>query len=313
MFFTTIAASLSGLIIGPILHNYNTSISTAVISVILITIFNIFKKNKNYIIGNKIIVAITGFGLFPSIFFTTFGINSAFPLYMLLIPAAYGVIARRLRSTILPACNLLLYLTILWYSFSTKQLTEIRIIPYLIGFAVSFSLIYAITSFLSISTRHMTAKLKKASTMDELTQVYNRRNFDLNFTSYNYQIGAMFDIDDFKKVNDTLGHQTGDEILFNFAQILLRYASDEFRVYRWGGEEFIVLSKLDLETTTRTLMRMYDTIRKELKTPDGNQITVSCGLARTKKSNLIQEVDSNLYFAKHTGKNKLVYKNQAIY
>lgn len=313
MAFCTGISSVSGLVIGPLLDSLFTTVSTAVTSVIYAILILYFHRNKNYHEGNKYIVGISGYCLFPIIFMSTYGINSAFPLYMLLIPAAYGVISNKKTDVISPLVNLSLYNCLLYTSFYSKELYEIRIIPFLIGFSTSYFLIYCITSYLSFFARSLIKRLTEASTIDELTQIYNRRCFDLNFRNYNYNIAAIFDIDDFKKVNDVFGHQAGDVVLSNFAQILKNYASDEFKPYRWGGEEFVILSKLDLNTTIKQTEKIFDTIRKDLKAPDGNRVTVSCGISETVKTKLMKTIDENLYQAKNSGKNKLVFNKQVIY
>lgn len=313
MAITTSVASLAGLIIGPIFNNRLTTYGTAALTAFYIAIILFSYKTKKYAIGNICIVSLTGIGLFSIIFFTTYGINSAFPLYMLLIPAAYGVISKRKRDSFIPIINLNLFLYELRYSFFSKELTEFRIRPYLIGFAVSYALIYWITAYLSIYTRKLTTILMEQSTVDELTEVYNRRSFDEDLKSYPYQIAAMFDIDDFKKVNDTYGHQVGDVVLADFARILKSCSSDEFRVYRWGGEEFVILSKLDAKTSVNLVKKIIDKVRSELCDAEGNQVTVSCGVCQEKKGDLMKTVDECLYEAKTSGKNKVIWNHRQVY
>lgn len=309
----TCIASLSGLIVGPILNSSFVAIATSCISAIYLILAFIFHKNKNYSEGNKYIVGVTGYGLFTVIFMATYGINSAFPLYMLLIPAVYGVICNKKRDIISPLLNLALYDWLLYKSFYSKELVEIRIVPFLIGFSTSYILIFCITSYLSFFARSLIKRLTAASTIDELTQIYNRRCFDLNFRNFNYKIAAIFDIDDFKKVNDVFGHQCGDVILMEFAKILKKHSSDEFKPYRWGGEEFVILSKLDMQTSINQIRKIFDETRMELKAPDGKTVTVSCGISETLKVKLMKTIDENLYQAKNSGKNKLVFNKKVIY
>ena len=128
---------------------------------------------------------------------------------------------------------------------------------------------------------------------------------------------AMLDIDNFKEVNDTYGHQDGDTVLKEFANIIQNTIKDDGTLCRWGGEEFIILYKdskkaLDMSNNVLTNVRNNVFNLSDNKTC---QITVSIGLVFVKENEkvdydtLIDEADENLYKAKAIGKDKLLISN----
>jgi diguanylate cyclase (GGDEF)-like protein len=130
---------------------------------------------------------------------------------------------------------------------------------------------------------------------------------------------GMCDIDHFKKINDTYGHQTGDEVLCGLAQIL----SDDLREYdsvgRMGGEEFLVITPMKVETDytslfNRLCMRIAES---RIQTRSGGlSITVSIGVACADAGSPVDEIlgtaDAALYRAKDQGRNCVVYDAERI-
>lgn len=166
-------------------------------------------------------------------------------------------------------------------------------------------------------------QLDRASRTDELTQLFNRRHGTQRLgeemsRSQRYDRGlavCLMDIDHFKKVNDTHGHQAGDEVLIEVAQRLTEASRESDCVIRWGGEEFLVLFP---ETDIDEAAGIVDRFRRELGgTPvtvlDGEarlNITVSGGVAVLEAGDtaesLVARADSALYKAKETGRNRLL-------
>jgi len=158
---------------------------------------------------------------------------------------------------------------------------------------------------------------------DPLTKLFNRRYFETKLEQefakcerYNREVSlCMIDIDFFKKINDTYGHQAGDEILKQLAQIILKTIRKCDIAGRYGGEEFIVLMP---ETPPKNAYIALERLRKTVEehafvidVPPGYlHITVSIGLAgyvqsMTKKEELIELADKALYTAKNSGRNKV--------
>ena len=168
-------------------------------------------------------------------------------------------------------------------------------------------------------------KLKEAAIRDSLTNAYNRSYlFDrLNQISDNYKrVGkafsiAMLDIDSFKKINDTYGHQIGDHVLIEFVRLINENIRSYDILARYGGEEFIVVlpdtDKKDAYNIFKRILKI--TMGKTFNYDSENiKIAFSAGIADANeigKKNLdIQDLigiaDKRLYTAKRTGKSKIV-------
>lgn len=158
----------------------------------------------------------------------------------------------------------------------------------------------------------------ESAVRDSLTGLYNRRivddivtieldrskRFDLEFSI------IMMDIDNFKLINDALGHRAGDEVLKEVAGILSRNIRKLDSVIRWGGEEFVIVCP---ETQKDGALELAEKLRKRIETHKflvAGHITASFGVvlgAQSKSVNtLIQEVDEALYEAKEQGKNRVI-------
>ncbi len=121
---------------------------------------------------------------------------------------------------------------------------------------------------------------------------------------------AILDIDHFKIINDTYGHLYGDEILLLFSQIMRKCFRHEDLLFRFGGEEFLViLNHTDLNGALGALERFRLAI-ENYKFPNDNNITVSIGFVDIKPnclpSSLLDDADHALYEAKNNGRNQTV-------
>jgi len=167
-------------------------------------------------------------------------------------------------------------------------------------------------------------KLEKESNIDPLTKVFNKRALikDLgNILNCGLDkkldlTVIMFDLDDFKKVNDTYGHIAGDKTLIYLGKMLKNLLRNEIKTYRFGGEEFfIVLNRISLEEAKKIGNRILETMRKSKLLYKNNiiQITLSGGITSHKKGDtfdsIIERVDLALYKAKNSGKDKIVVEN----
>jgi len=164
-------------------------------------------------------------------------------------------------------------------------------------------------------------EILELSRKDFLTGLFNRRHFFETAEKIHAQMRrgrinvaiAMIDIDNFKRVNDTLGHGAGDIAIVEVARILKCNLRDTDVVARFGGEEFCVLLA-GLETPRDSVLVMSRIIQKidlnimRYEDSDFN-ITVSCGVClkpMDKLEQMIQESDRLLYNAKSSGKNKVI-------
>ena len=166
-------------------------------------------------------------------------------------------------------------------------------------------------------------QLLRVSQTDGLTQLANRRHIEERLNEmFEHSIRlnepfslVMTDIDKFKSVNDTYGHQAGDAVLKQFAQILLAEAREIDKVGRYGGEEFVLLlpgTVLDAGVTFAE--RVRKAVEAHTFTFEGGTLkrTASFGVAGwphpavTHCEALVKTADDALYVAKETGRNKVV-------
>ena len=161
--------------------------------------------------------------------------------------------------------------------------------------------------------------LEEQATTDPLTGLYNRRQFEIlayqglqTARRYNmpYSI-AMLDIDFFKKVNDTYGHESGDAVLKKLADILKETLRKSDVIARYGGEEFVIfLANTTPEDAEIAIEHVRDNVEKADPVVDGKTIhfTVSAGIsdAQTGTLNaLIKHADEALYASKENGRNQI--------
>ncbi|MFK7763375.1 MAG: diguanylate cyclase [Roseobacter sp.] len=169
-------------------------------------------------------------------------------------------------------------------------------------------------------------RFKEAHT-DVLTQIGNRRYFDAVFEpmleEHEQKGHAMavivLDIDHFKHVNDTHGHDVGDRVLKFVAGVLKRESRTDDKVARTGGEEFILLAPEFAHGGATTMAaRIKDCVETQKFTANGSQfnVTVSAGLAYRRKGeqsqDLLKRADQLLYHAKKTGRNKICQSFGAV-
>lgn len=158
-------------------------------------------------------------------------------------------------------------------------------------------------------------KIMNESRTDELTKINNRYGlydyFDQEIINSN-KVLALFDIDDFKKVNDVYGHVTGDIILKRVAEITSSVLKDAF-VCRYGGEEFVVVlnEEGDVPFFDR-LELLRETVAKEIFTDEGKKfyVTITTGAVKYNEGISLEEwvelADEKMYSGKNSGKNKTV-------
>lgn len=158
-------------------------------------------------------------------------------------------------------------------------------------------------------------KLSEIAHSDRLTQLYNR-HYMLQQLEAVCEMDkdcflAMADIDFFKKINDTYGHNAGDEVLKNVSSIIKSECS-ECIIARWGGEEFLIFSASELSNGKEMLENLRKKIEETIIEFDNHSIhtTVTIGMAIKKSGQTvelwIQEADNKLYTGKNNGRNRVI-------
>ena len=176
-----------------------------------------------------------------------------------------------------------------------------------------------IVNFTDISeTFNQKMILEKKILHDKLTNAYNREFFDQNYkkfiseySSSNSKLAiAMLDIDHFKLVNDNYGHDIGDQVLIQFVDTLHKNSRKNDILVRWGGEEFIMILKID---EASNLQKILESLRKSIESFVFNTVghkTCSIGgtiyLENEDILKTIKRADEAVYKAKELGRNKVV-------
>jgi diguanylate cyclase (GGDEF)-like protein len=178
-------------------------------------------------------------------------------------------------------------------------------------------------SALALANLNMRDALKMQSIRDPLTGLFNRRYMEESFdrelrraARKQSALGVlMIDIDHFKKLNDTLGHEAGDAVLRSFGALLKGHFRAEDIVCRYGGEEFtVILPETSLEGAHQRAMDLCSVTRQMLVQHRGQTlqpITISIGVAilaehGTTAESLLGAADSALYVAKRQGRDRVV-------
>jgi diguanylate cyclase (GGDEF)-like protein len=164
-------------------------------------------------------------------------------------------------------------------------------------------------------------KLKEQLNKDALTDVFNRNCYNIRIqeqfalykrhhTPFSF---LMFDIDDFKKINDNYGHDMGDKVLIQLCQLVQQHIRITDNLFRIGGEEFVVLfANTNLEEAKLVAQKLCEIIEDELNVLNDKKITVSMGLTQVHTNDTVETIfkraDELLYDAKHQGKNRVISK-----
>lgn len=174
-------------------------------------------------------------------------------------------------------------------------------------------------STLALTNSLLREELEKMVVTDHLTKLYSRNYLDENIQMSLLEdkegTFILIDIDDFKLINDTYGHQIGDDIIIQVANIIQDNIRSSDIGSRWGGEELaIYLPRVPLSLGVTIAERLVKNVRENSKPA----VTISCGVSYwNKQSNdtyntLFKRADKALYMAKETGKDKVIIQNTLL-
>lgn len=195
-------------------------------------------------------------------------------------------------------------------------------------FASSFQMMsFTVTSFASSLFAYMFAyrtqsqrdALRELATTDSLTGAANRRTLNKaleDAIAQQQRNGRSFalillDLDHFKLINDSYGHKVGDDILVQLVPILRKMIRQTDNVYRFGGEEFVLLlADIQRDMLQALAEKVRLGVQQQLLLPDGKAVTLSAGLAVLEPGEnweaWLHRADMALYQAKHQGRNKVI-------
>ena len=286
----------------------------------------LFKK-KLFNEYSVVISVVIGLVLFPFIFITSGGMGGTFIYYFFIIAVSMGFSVRKRYQLAYPFACLVSYDVLMYLSYRGmlpcgREYHYVKIVPLLIGFSSTWLFVFFSTRsciHVLLEDRRLILEAerqyKELSAKDELTGLPNRRKLDEELSLRNFRYGIMFDIDYFKQINDTYGHQAGDKKLQELAAIFIRSSSNEFRFFRYGGEEFFALSRFEFDDTVKIMRSIFDDVRAEMCI-DGRPITVSAGISGDLSGSLemfVKEADANLYIAKHNGRDQCVFGGERLF
>ena len=178
---------------------------------------------------------------------------------------------------------------------------------------VVFAMIFVVQT--RMQRDRLTEQVEHCSLTGALTHRVLRRDLELVVSSPQIPgsetVLAVFDLDDFKQVNDSQGHGVGDKVLISLARLVKDHGRRADRFYRMGGEEFVlILTDTGRQGAERALSKLHAVLRDQLRTPRG-PVTVSIGaavyIAGESASEWLARADQAMYTAKSSGKNQLVF------
>lgn len=249
------------------------------------------------------------FSLCATLITINLGVNGLFWIYPLILFNFFMVSPpRALLATVLVVAALSIYALL-----QPGTVFESRY--QMLSFLVTALMASILTFIFAYRTQHQREQLHAWATRDPLTGARNRRvmNEELKIavsTRRRHRTSAavlLMDLDHFKQINDRFGHQAGDQVLVSLVERITLNIRDADRLFRFGGEEFLLLlNNTDEHGLLSAAEHLQADIAEHLKSP-GGPVTVSMGGAVLRASETweswLQRADQQLYHAKHAGRN----------
>lgn len=283
---------------------------------------------------NRIVCSIfLNFFMFPALFWVTGGVNCGMVFYFILGLSVAALILDGPGRIVVLVLALIFDIINLYLGFKYPELAyplsyEERSMDIISSFAIVAVFIIAVIFIMSIEYQREhdkvlenIEKLNKQATTDSLTKLYNHRFFsealehmaEACSLKLDRASVILFDLDDFKKINDTYGHLRGNQVLSRFAAILKEKSGEKYIAARYGGEEFIIAMPGCGKEAAQQFAEMIrlDVIHdKRLTELTEGTFSVSGGVveyqAGMSAEEWVRQADANLYTAKENGKNKIV-------
>ncbi len=215
-------------------------------------------------------------------------------------------------TSFVAALNILMLLAVMLLSNSiTSSVT-------LWTFLSTGSLLTLLSAIVSRQYRIQNERLQHLATVDPLTGAYNRRNMEHDLQMAVEEFGRnrtpmallLFDLDHFKVINDHHGHDKGDEVLVQFADLVSGSTRKVDRFFRYGGEEFLLLVKGIGYSEAHALAEKIRHGTENALTTSFGKVTVSAGIAGLRVGENYEKwlgrADEALYRAKREGRNRVV-------
>ena len=255
------------------------------------------------------------------------GVSAGYLLYcMSLIPLSFymeylgdQLHTRKMNAMVTSVILVALFLGLAWYVTRHGPIYEVEpsfLLRCLIGNAIGvFCFLIGYTRLVTTMVQDSEKQLSDMAHKDQLTGLFNRHYMMSCLEALCGQPdrqpwAAMIDIDDFKNVNDTYGHQAGDYVLTELAR-MMRDECPDCEIARWGGEEFLIVADGSGQSESM-LEQLRQAVSEHAFTFDGTAIpvTITVGVTRYEAGQSLDQwvraADSKLYQGKGTGKNRVV-------
>ncbi len=190
--------------------------------------------------------------------------------------------------------------------------------------AIGLLISVLIISVAIMTVNYFQKRLVQLAVIDELTGAYNRREFETQFKRAVYSLKRggesfsliIFDIDNFKSVNDNLGHLEGDRVLQGISKIAEGCIRLTDLLFRWGGDEFVIIAYGETDKALLVAERIRAAVEKKKFLLSNNEkkvhslfVTLSCGIAFYQQEeapdSILARADRALYRAKEKGRNRI--------
>lgn len=280
---------------------------------------------------SKVLLVFTVLIYIPFLFFQTAGYDGTALLFAPLGIFLLGTFFKGKTRWILIALNIIICIVICLVQFNYPGLIiphgaeQAKLIDLMVGAVLALSGLAIMTIFVNNAyeiererIQAMAKELEDMSNKDALTGAYNRRfmnshlerELEIMDRTDTEICFLLIDIDFFKKLNDTYGHNFGDEVLVKLAETITENLRKYDVLVRMGGEEFaVILHSVGLDGANESAMRIKNAV-ENMKFDNGVTVTISIGLVKIHKNEDIEEIvhraDINLYAAKDGGRNIII-------
>lgn len=221
-----------------------------------------------------------------------------------------------------PVRAFLLLLIMLTILFTVGQLYPGKVFAsafQMVAFIVTTSITSLFAFIFAYRAQIQRRELRRLATTDSLTGASNRRTLNEQLAIAIYEFGRisrpygliLLDLDHFKLINDNHGHNVGDQVLIELVPVLQSMLRQHDQVFRFGGEEFVVLvADIRLHDLEKLAEKLRAGVERKLTLPGGDIITTSIGVAMLQPGEdweaWLHRADMALYQAKQQGRNKVV-------
>ncbi|MUL11045.1 GGDEF domain-containing protein [Aliivibrio fischeri] len=195
--------------------------------------------------------------------------------------------------------------------YSNEESEDVYFGVKLINLILISSILTFISEIVYAISCHLYSVFYKRAFYDSMTGCLRRNIFDMKYKSIRNCGVILFDIDNFKSINDNYGHAMGDKVISAIGKIIMEQAHENVLNFRWGGEEFLIL----LPNTKKDALKKYaENLRKNIELSpllEQQVITISLGLTEQKNQENIHQAihraDMGLYKSKSLGRNQSYY------